>query len=831
MFIRFACRRCRTFLEISVRMAGNPVHCPVCRRELIVPSSSDPLPASWPAATATENPVTAPATAMAPAKPVPAWAGRRRLLVRASLAAAVLAILATADWLISPKAVPSRSVSEPASTVAAGPVPERAAPATRVQDLALAFGEQEDSGSPLRHGALQARLGHSGGSLGLPLNLPDAPNPGQVRRREHTPEDSRSRLRTTEDRLRQELLNVREVSLERQLFNQLVTSYYQGQQQAQLVGYVKRYDPTYLVQTYPGVSTLPLRYGRSCRLDHTAAGHLDKLSRKLRIDLAKYDPIGPDHHRGPPDLLRAHLRQEMHGQNPEWLRAGAIPALMQQLMAEETPIRRLLVELLSEIKDRQASVALANRAAFDLSPEVRSMAIKALQDRPPDDYRWVFLRALRYPWAPPAEHAAAALVQLHDTKAVPMLINLLNKPNPRAPFRVGKRYVVREMVRTNHLANCLLCHPPSVTYRDPVPGVVPAVTWQYPAAGPKEAGKLTSSVNSITGKLTSTGSTIQTGCHNYTATSSTSAVTIRSGQQSVVVTETTTVVRNAAGQVKLVTSPVLKVSREQTGASGATTPGRRQPVLVNLPLLVRGDITYLRQDFSVPQPVPQPGSPVPLDMRFDYMVSVRPVTADEAQQAASQCDNTSYEQRESVLTALRGLTGQDAGDSIAAWRKLVPHSADESKAWALCEAAVRATPQTRHDLLVQLRDGKGLPYTDALARAIAKLPTGARAEARDLLTQRLTRMTGATLQAKLHDEDGEVRRAAAGACARKQAREQVPDIIELLDDPDPGIVQAAHRALQSLSGCDFGPPERASTEQRLQAVSAWRGWSDKLGRN
>lgn len=834
MFIRFACRRCRTFLEISIKMAGNPVHCPVCRRELIVPSASDPLPATWPAAMATEKPVSGPAPtvpAPVPAQPVPTRTGRKWLLLRAALAAAALAIAATADWLVSPHSASSaRTPSEPAVSVNRGPALDHAAPAIPVQDLALAFGEQED-GAPLRQGALQARLGHPSGTPDLHLNLTDELNPGDVRASSRTPTPPHSRLEATEDRLRRELMGVREVSLERQSFNQLVSAYFQGQQVAQFAGYRQSYDPTYLVQTYPGVGTLPLRYGRSCRLDHAAANRLDKLSRKLRIDLAKYDPIGPDHHRGPPDVLRAELRQEMHGQNPEWLRAGAIPALMQQLMAEETPMRRLLVELLSEIKDRQASIALANRAAYDLSPEVRAMAIKALRDRPRDDYRWVFLRALRYPWAPPAEHAAAALVALQDTQAVPMLINLLNKPDPRAPFHVGKRLVVREMVRTNHLANCLLCHPPSVTYRDPVPGVVPAVTWQYPAADSKEAGQLTSSVNSITGKLTSTGSTIQTGCHNYSATSSTSAVTVRSGQQSVVVTQSTTVVRNAAGQVKLVTVPVVNVPRQQSSSPSQAGRQGRQPVLVNLPLLVRGDITYLRQDFSVPQPVPQPGSPVPLDMRFDYMVSVRPVSADEARQMASQGDDSSYPQRQSVLAALRGLTGQDAGDSIADWRKLSPHALDEGKAWTVSDASVRATPEKRHALLVQLRDGKGLVYTDALARVIGKLPSSARAEARDLLTQRLTRMTAGTLQAKLHDEDGEVRRAAARACGLKQAREQVPDLIELLDDADPAVVAAAHRALQSISGCDYGPPERASTDERLQAVSAWKGWSDKLGRN
>ncbi|HZU36525.1 MAG TPA: HEAT repeat domain-containing protein, partial [Gemmataceae bacterium] len=479
-----------------------------------------------------------------------------------------------------------------------------------------------------------------------------------------------------------------------------------------------------------------------------------------------------------------------------------------------------------QIKDRQASIALAKRAVFDLSRDVRTRAIEALQNRPRDEYRWVFLKALRYPWAPAARHASEALIALRDYQAVPLLISLLDKPNPSAPFRVGKRHMVREMVRTNHLANCLLCHPPSVTYRDPVPGVVPAVTWAFPVPGRTQANQLTSSINSLTGKLTSTGTTIQTGCHNYSATSSTSAVMVRTNQGNILVQKTITVVRNGAGRPILVTSPQLRMTKAPTPTNQLQRNGRK-PTFVRLPLLVRGDITYLRQDFSVLQPVAQPVGPSPLDMRFDYLVRTRVITPLEARLISEGLDNQHYEQRQAVIMTLRELTGRDQGQSTLAWRQLVPHADAEARAMQLVDEAVAAKPGERHRVLLELRDGKGLAYTDALAKTIAKLHGDARADARDLLAYRLTRMAPATLQAKLHDDDAEVRRAAARACALKRAIDQVPDLIELLDDPDPAVVQAAHQALKELSGRDYGPN---SPEDHLQAVSAWKGWSDKQGR-
>jgi hypothetical protein len=63
----------------------------------------------------------------------------------------------------------------------------------------------------------------------------------------------------------------------------------------------------------------------------------------------------------------------------------------------------LLLELLTTIKHRRSTQALAVRAVVDLSPEVREAALRALQDRPAEDYRDLLLAGLGpEPEPPPA---------------------------------------------------------------------------------------------------------------------------------------------------------------------------------------------------------------------------------------------------------------------------------------------------------------------------------------------------------------------------------------------------------------------------------------------
>jgi hypothetical protein len=142
----------------------------------------------------------------------------------------------------------------------------------------------------------------------------------------------------------------------------------------------------------------------------------------------------------------------------------------------------------------------------------------------------------------------------------------------------------------------------------------------------------------------------------------------------------------------------------------------------------------------------------------------------------------------------------------------------------LCKELVQAKGSEQQSILARMRDERGIDHTDALAVAILKLPQPLRLDAEEALAQRLTRMTTATLRDKLQDDNEEVRRAAAFACGRKLAKELIPDLVQLLDDPEPDVIQAARVALTELTGEDFGPSTDADARGRADTVAAWRKW-------
>ena len=364
----------------------------------------------------------------------------------------------------------------------------------------------------------------------------------------------------------------------------------------------------------PELALLPMRQGLECRLAKEPSENLHVLSRKLRSLLEKAIPPGGMDVRPDPKKLRELLTSDQpvtlddlltraglgfnlgaggfdrQVKGEDWLQADAIPTLLQLLQAESKPTRLLLVELLAKINGRSATVALARRAMFDLAPEVREAAVTALSKRPADDYRQELLEGLRYPWPPAADHAAEALVALGDTEAVPTLVRLLKEADPVAAMDSGSgkggQPVVREIVKVNHLANCLMCHGPSTNVTDLVRGRIP-----------------------IPGQALPTPST----------------------------------------------SP-----QYYEGTTG---------------VFVRADVTYLKQDFSVVQPVLKPGL-WPSNQRYDYLVRSRPATPKEKAELTKRSDpeeakDADYPQRDAALFALRELTGKNLGTATRDWEPLL----------------------------------------------------------------------------------------------------------------------------------------------------------------
>jgi hypothetical protein len=388
----------------------------------------------------------------------------------------------------------------------------------------------------------------------------------------------------SDEELRKQLLLVPEVGLDRQNAVKLYAIVEKMGRAANGVpadiGFKLYRDHVNQKLNRPDLMALPWREGPDCQLGNEAAQRLHVLSRQLRRNLRDATP-GDDIRPNPKKLAAAMAAMTSPEKIPEWKTAAAIPTIMQMLQAENSPIRELLVERLAEIDGKEASEALAQRALFDLSPEVREKAVTRLARRPAEEFQQVLVDGIRWPWAPVAQHAAEAIAFLKLKAVVPELVVALEQRDPRLAFvdTKEKTKVIRELVRINHLSNCLLCHAPSLSNADTVRGRIPHPSEEPPAA--------------------------------YYDTPS--------------------------GQ------------------------------------FVRADTTFLRQNFSVMQPVRNSGK-WPGNQRFDYVLRTRKATAQEAEALKPLAKNkksADYPQREAALFALRGITGMDVGRDARNWATLL----------------------------------------------------------------------------------------------------------------------------------------------------------------
>lgn len=212
----------------------------------------------------------------------------------------------------------------------------------------------------------------------------------------------------------------------------------------------------------PDLLGLPFRDGTDCAAPRATAKIMTDVSRKIRSLANPFQKI--DRVKGIARIIdQADLRDERY-----------VAVFEQMLQVEQAEVRNRMVAALEGIEGEKASQALARRALYDLDREVRSAASEALRERPVDEYRNVLLDGLEYPWAPVAYHAAESLVALKDTEAVPHLVDLLEAPDPTAPYRgQDGNWQVRELVCVNHLRNCLLCHATSQSHRDTLRALIP----------------------------------------------------------------------------------------------------------------------------------------------------------------------------------------------------------------------------------------------------------------------------------------------------------------------------------------------------------------------
>ena len=211
---------------------------------------------------------------------------------------------------------------------------------------------------------------------------------------------------------------------------------------------------------------LPLAMGYDCRIDSSQAEDLQSVSatfQMFRRNLSRM-PGG--------EAKEAALLKVVKDQRWNYRH---IPGLIQVLSAEKEPLRLQLVRILTTIRSPRSTSALARIAVFDLSAGVREQAVAALQKRRPENYRDQLLSGLRYVWPPAADNAARALVSLDDRDAYDQLVEMVREPDPLAPFQTADtHWATKELVRVNHMQNCLLCHAPAVASNARVTGAVPS---------------------------------------------------------------------------------------------------------------------------------------------------------------------------------------------------------------------------------------------------------------------------------------------------------------------------------------------------------------------
>lgn len=215
---------------------------------------------------------------------------------------------------------------------------------------------------------------------------------------------------------------------------------------------------------------LPIVAEELCETSADAARTMGLISREARSAVSGFrgrTSMSEDsEHIQKEEAMIIHLRSEAKSGSK------VVAGLKQIYQVENETVRLELVSVLAKIKGSEATEALAQRAIYDLSSKVRASAISALKSRPVEDARSVLLEAMRHPWPAVANHAAYALEELKDTKAIPKLEKMLDLPSPTEPFKEDSKWVVREVVRVNHLRNCALCHAAALE-KSVIPAPVP----------------------------------------------------------------------------------------------------------------------------------------------------------------------------------------------------------------------------------------------------------------------------------------------------------------------------------------------------------------------
>lgn len=590
MSSHFCCARCARTTPVEDD-SHPPPRCPACGADAVeTPQPQTREAEAWwiteakPAPSAIQT--TADSWGAAPlpdATPAPS-SDATPLHVRLALLAAGGCALLVFACALAVMALPSRKSSAPQPTAATPPMeqPESTEQPSTPQEPPAPLREPQPPNPPVRveQQPERKKLPQGKDFDGRPAEQPKArteePKVEKLELRKPCEVIVKRRTETDADDLVKQLAKVPELRLDASTTRRLESE--------QLIALARKPHSddaaVEVMEKRADLAGLPWLKGDACKISPTAADNLEEGSLALRTFMSDVNAArgGGGGGRPNPKVLDEQLNKSGRDHN-RWLKTEAIPALQQLLMAEDDAIREVLVDQLARIEGKKAAVALAQRALFDLHPRVRQRALNQLAKRPVGEYRDVLLAGFSYPWPVVAENAAEAVIALQMTDVVGPLLATLDAPDPLAPYtRDGKKgMMVKEMVRVNHLLNCVMCHAVATKQTDKVRGRVPTTLQPLPPA----------------------------------------------------------------------------FSRQYYADTSGT--------------FVRANVTYLRQDFSVPLKVAKPDK-WPEVQRYDFLVRERPATVDDVIAAAKRTKGATKHQQ-SIFFALRELTGADPGPTAEDWKK------------------------------------------------------------------------------------------------------------------------------------------------------------------
>lgn len=369
-----------------------------------------------------------------------------------------------------------------------------------------------------------------------------------------------------------------------------------------------------LRQNRPDLAGLPFAMGAKCRLPAQAGRNFAaaiEAYRKSESEILKEKAAARER-------LRTFTGQLAEKKIDP---SAGVNALMQVLAPENAAIRLDLVAYLQDINTPDATKALGRLAIFSTEREIHDAAVAALKGRNPKDYTDLVVAGLSYPWPDVAERASDTIVKLDRKDLIPSLIDALDRPDPRAPRQQDgptKATVVRELVRLNHHHNCLLCHAPVTSSRD--------------------------ALAKLEIKLPHAGEALINNQANDSAADAAKAVAAK----------------DEADKLHGLTAQIPVPSESLVAYYRPDAPD----------ILVRFDITYLRQDFSQRFQVAN-SDPWPEMQRYDFLVRTREISPEEAAALTRLLDSSTSPYRRAAQTALRSITGRDAEPHGAAWRKVM----------------------------------------------------------------------------------------------------------------------------------------------------------------